>query len=143
MNLTGAPLPRETVTGMKMFGEGNFQLFDAPADCFTQSYLALCGGMIFYGDNGLDPNRAVEAWIPRFGGRNTIQMTEPGGRYGALGCRLLKLLDAGHEQVALTDAERRALSAWVDLNAIFYGVYEPEEQQKQLRGEQVAMPVIQ
>ena len=143
MDLTGALLPADTVTGMKMFGEGNFQIFDAPADCLTRSYFALCGGMIFYGDNGQDPNKAAEAWIPRFGGRNTIQMTEPGGRYGAIGSRLMKLLDAGHENVTLTDKERRALSAWIDLNAIFYGVYEPEEQQKQLQGKQVAMPEIQ
>lgn len=143
MNLTGALLPAETLTGMKMFGEGNFQLFDAPADCFSESYFALCGGMIFYGDNGQDPAKAANAWIPRFGGRNTIQMTEPGGRYGAIGSRLMKLLDAGHEGVELTDDQRRALSAWIDLNGIFYGVYEPQEQQKQLRGERVAMPDIQ
>lgn len=143
LNLTGTPLPADTPTGMKMFVEGKFDILDAPADCLTESYLALCKGMIFYGDDGSDPNRAADALVPRFGGRNTIQMTEPGGRYGAIGCRLLKLLDAGHEGVELTDAERRALSAWIDLNAIFYGVYEPEEQQKQLRGERVAMPTIQ
>ena len=143
LNLTGKPLPVETVTGMKMFVEGKFEILDAAADCFTESYLALCGGMIFYGDDGSDPERAKKALVPRFGGRNTIQMTEPGGRYGAIGCRLLALLDAGHEGVELTDAERRALSAWVDLNAIFYGVYEPEEQQKQMRGERTAMPKIQ
>jgi hypothetical protein len=37
----------------------------------------------------------------------------------------------------------RRLAAWIDLNAIFYGVNAPEDQARQLRGEPIAMPEIQ
>ncbi|MDO5554856.1 MAG: hypothetical protein Q4G68_13955 [Planctomycetia bacterium] len=142
MNLTGAVEAPGLKTGMTMFVEGTFNVTDAPSDIFTKSYYALCEGQIFYGDNGQDPSRAAKAWVPRFGGRNTIQLTEPGGHYGSLGCRLIKYLDAGHEGVILTETERRHLATWVDLNAVFYGVYDPDEQKKQLNGQRVDMPEI-
>lgn len=63
--------------------------------------------------------------------------------YGALGSRLLKLLRAGHEKVVLDPAEIRRLAAWIDLNAIFYGVNDPESQARQRAGEPIAMPAIQ
>ena len=39
--------------------------------------------------------------------------------------------------------ELERLALWIDLNAIFYGVYLPEDQARQLRGELVGMPDIQ
>ncbi|MDZ7619918.1 MAG: hypothetical protein U1E05_23200, partial [Patescibacteria group bacterium] len=62
---------------------------------------------------------------------------------GALGSRLMKLLRAGHEDVALSDEEMRRLALWIDLNAIFYGVNLPEDQARMIRGEVVEMPEIQ
>ncbi|MCF0233973.1 MAG: hypothetical protein HUK22_03220, partial [Thermoguttaceae bacterium] len=96
-----------------------------------------------WGDDGRDPAKVENALVPRFGGRNTIQTTEPGGRYGSVGARLMKILRAGHEGVELTNDELRKFSDWIDLNAVFYGVYELDEQQRQLRGEIVAAPKIQ
>jgi hypothetical protein len=63
--------------------------------------------------------------------------------YGALGSRLMKMLREGHYEAQLTAGELRRLAAWIDCNATFYGVYSPERQAKQLRGEILAMPEIQ
>jgi hypothetical protein len=75
--------------------------------------------------------------------RNQIQTTAPGGQIGARGSRLVKLLRDGHEKVQLTPEEMRRLATWIDLNAIFYGVYDPDSRARQLAGEAVAMPEIQ
>ena len=81
--------------------------------------------------------------MPRFGARNQIQVTPPGGMYGALGSRLIKMLRKGHNDVKLSDEEFRRLAAWIDCNAIFYGDNRPTHQAKQLRGEMIAMPDLQ
>ena len=64
-------------------------------------------------------------------------------RTSALGSRLIKLLRVGHEDVQLSEDDYRRLAAWIDLNAIFYGVYGPQEQARQLAGEPVGMPEVQ
>ena len=81
--------------------------------------------------------------VPRYAARNQVQVTPPGGRIGARGSRLLKLVTEGHHDVKLSDQERRTLAAWIDCNAVFYGVYRPEDQRRQLQGEVVAMPDLQ
>lgn len=81
--------------------------------------------------------------VPRFVQRNQIQVTPPGGTYGACGSRLMKLLADGHEDVQLSAEQIRRLAAWIDLNAIFYGVYDAEGQVRQLAGQRVAMPDVQ
>ncbi len=123
VDLTGAPE-----------GEGK--------DAFTRSYKALMSDRDFYGD-GTNPTNAAEALVPRFGARNQIQVTEPGGRYGALGSRLMKLLREGHEGVELSDEQLRVLATWIDLNAIFYGVDNEEGQKAILEGKTPVMPEIQ
>lgn len=55
----------------------------------------------------------------------------------------MKLLTADHYDAKLTAAELRRVAAWIDCNAIFYGVYRPEDQARQLRGEQLTMPEVQ
>jgi len=55
----------------------------------------------------------------------------------------MKLLRTGHENVQLAPDDLRTLAAWIDLNAIFYGVSLPDDQARQLRGELVAMPEVQ
>ena len=114
----------------------------APAAPFVKSYLSLCGDRDFWAA-GTSPKNAAEALVPRFGARNQIQVTPPGGRYGALGSRLIALLRRGHYDVRLEPDDYRRLAAWIDLNAIFYGVNPPDEQARQLRGEAIAMPEIQ
>ncbi|MDO4587290.1 MAG: hypothetical protein Q4C95_08340 [Planctomycetia bacterium] len=124
--------------------DGQINLTGTPDREFTKSYYALCVDKNqFWGDNGKDPTRAANAWIPRFGGRNTIQVTEPGGQYGSLGCRLIQMIKNGHENVQLSADEMRRLATWVDMNAIFYGVNNWEDQERQRNGEIVAMPEIQ
>lgn len=123
--------------------DGKVNMKGTPDRFFTKSYYSLCHGREFWGDNGRDPKRLERALIPRFGGRNTIQMTEPGGKYGAIGSRLLTMLRKEHEGVKLTPDELKTIGTWIDLNAVFYGVYEPEDQARQLRGEQVPIPVVQ
>lgn len=106
------------------------------------SYAALTGDVNFW-EGGTNPENALRALVPRFGGRNPIQVTEPGGRYQALGSRLMKLLRDGHEQVTLTDEEIRLFATWIDLNAIFSGTGEPAQREAALRGEPLPMPQIE
>jgi hypothetical protein len=96
----------------------------------------------FWG-GGTNPANAQKYLVPRFGGRNQIQVTPPGGLYGARGSRLMTLLRQGHEDVQLGDDDLRRLALWIDLNAIFYGVNLPADQERMRRGEVVGMPEIQ
>jgi hypothetical protein len=124
--------------------EGRLDLTGTPQAPFTRSYLALCGDRSFWG-SGTNPENAAAALVPRFGGRNTIQVTPPGGLYGARGSRLIKMLRAepGHYGVRLPPDDLRRLATWIDMNAVFFGAYSPEEQARQLRGERIAMPEVQ
>jgi hypothetical protein len=122
--------------------EGDLDLTGAPREGFTRSYWALCGDRDFWAA-GTNPKNAAEALVPRFGGRNQIQVTPPGGLYGARGSRLIKLLREGHYDVRLSPDELRRVAAWIDLNAVFYGAYTPEDQARQLRGEEIEMPEVQ
>lgn len=117
-------------------------LTGTPEGPFSRSYLSLCKDRDFWGA-GTNPKNAAEALVPRFGARNQIQTTPPGGQYGALSSRLIRLLRQGHYGVQLAPDDYRRLAAWIDLNAIFYGVYRPEHQAQQLRGQPVPMPEIQ
>ncbi len=122
--------------------EGKIDLTAKPEGAFTRSYVALCGDRNFWAE-GTNPKNAAEALVPRFGARNQVQRTPPGGMYGALGSRLIGLLRQGHYEAKLAPDEFRRLAAWIDLNAIFYGVNDPACQARQLRGEAVGMPEIQ
>ncbi len=117
-------------------------LTSQPHQQFSRSYWTLCGDVNFWG-GGTNPENAAKALVPRFGARNQLQVTPPGGMYGARGSRLIRLLRSGHEGVRLSAEELAVVAAWIDLNAIFYGVYLPEDQARQLVGEQVPMPEIQ
>ncbi|MBQ6615265.1 MAG: discoidin domain-containing protein [Thermoguttaceae bacterium] len=59
------------------------------------------------------------------------------GQFGALKSPLLPLLDKGHYGVQLTPEERHRIALWLDMLSPFYSVYEPELQEKQLKGEPV------
>ncbi len=122
--------------------QGNLDLSGGPLNGYTTSYWALCGDKDFAGPN-TNPDTAAAALVPRFGMRNQVQVTPPGGRYGARGSRLIALLRDGHEEVSLDAEEFRRLAQWIDCNAIFYGAYLPEEQERLLRGERLPMPALQ
>jgi hypothetical protein len=57
------------------------------------------------------------------------------GRFGAQASRLVALLDKGHHDVKLTPEDFHRLTLWLDCSSIFYGVFEKEPGEAQLRGE--------
>lgn len=125
--------------------EGKIDLTAKPHRGFTRSYWSLCGEPAAWKPLHYDPKLVEQCLVPRFAERNQIQTTVPGGVYGARGSRLIRQFTAAkpHHGVKLTDAELHRLAAWIDMNAIFYSLYESDGQAKQLRGETVAMPTIQ
>ena len=57
------------------------------------------------------------------------------GQFGARASRLLALLDKGHHDLKLSAEDRHRLTLWLDCCSMFYGVFEKEPGQAQLRGE--------
>lgn len=64
------------------------------------------------------------------------------GRFGARASKLLPLLEKGHYDVKLSDEDFHRLALWLDCSSMFYGVYEKEGGQAQLRGE-IAQPTLE
>ncbi len=62
--------------------------------------------------------------------------TKPGA-FGAKASKLYKLLTDGHYDVELSEEELHRLTVWLDSASVFYGVYEKEGGEAQLRGEVV------
>jgi hypothetical protein len=60
--------------------------------------------------------------------------TEP-GQFGARASQLTALLEKGHHQVALSPEDFHRLTLWLDSASLFYGVFEKEPGEAQLRGE--------
>ena len=121
----------------------SIDLTGAPHKGFTKSYWSLCGDPKGFHGRNTNPENAAKALVPRFGQRNQIQITPPGGMYGALGSRLVKMLRKGHSNVKLSANDVRRIAAWIDSNAIFYGAYDPKRQAMQLAGKRIDMPKIQ
>ncbi len=112
---------------------------------YTASYQSLCYAKNSKGKNirrrSKKTNRLL---VPCFAQRNQIQVTPEGGADGAIGSGLIQMLKAGHSKVELTAAELLRIGTWIDMNAIFYGVYEPESHlTMQREGKPVPMPEIQ
>ncbi len=59
------------------------------------------------------------------------------GEFGAHASRLYKILDDGHYDVELSAEEMHRITLWLDSLSLFYGCYEKENGEKQLRGEDV------
>ncbi|MFV1967151.1 MAG: hypothetical protein ACC628_17115, partial [Pirellulaceae bacterium] len=123
--------------------EGDLDLTGIPHNGFSKSYWSLCGQDADWSKRVGDLEAIQRDLVPRYWMRNRIQQTAPGGKVGARGSQLMKLLREGHEDVQMGGDDLRRLAAWIDLNAIFYGVYDAEGRARQLRGELVAMPEIQ
>lgn len=64
------------------------------------------------------------------------------GRFGARASKLLSLLEKGHHDVKLTEDDFHRLTLWLDCSSMFYGVYEKEGGEAQLRGE-IARPTLE
>jgi hypothetical protein len=107
--------------------EGNIDLTgecDAGYRNFARSYVALVG-----------------RYVPRT--NSGIQISPPAGPISAMNSELVKLLKKGHYDVKLRDDEWRRVAAWIDLNALFYGSYDRADNEKELHGEPIPMPVLQ
>ncbi len=87
--------------------------------------------------NALIRHVAYSGWgNPR---NNYEPLTEP-LRFGALGSPLARMLETGHNHVALSPDEWARLNLWMDANGAFYGTFDANEQKKQLAGEAIAGP---
>lgn len=64
------------------------------------------------------------------------------GKFGARASKLYELLKKGHYDVKLSDDEWHRLTLWIDCSSMFYGVYEKEGGEAQLRGE-IARPTLE
>ena len=64
------------------------------------------------------------------------------GRFGAQVAPLYKILKKGHHDVKLSAEEMHRITLWLDMTSVFYGVYEKEGGEAQLRGE-IAQPTLQ
>jgi len=64
------------------------------------------------------------------------------GRFGARASKLLEILQKGHYDVKLSEEEMHRITLWLDLCSMFYGVYEKEGGEAQLRGE-VVRPTLE
>jgi hypothetical protein len=112
---------------------------------FTASYQSLCYAQ---GPDGKQIRRvSKKAGRPLVGcypQRNQIQITPADSPDSAFGSPLVQMLREGHQKVSLTDDDLRRIITWIDLNAVYYGIYEPEEQLAlQREGKPVPMPKIQ
>lgn len=57
------------------------------------------------------------------------------GEFGARASKLYQILRGGHHGVELSDGEMHRITVWLDSLSNFYGVYEKEAGEAQLRGE--------
>ena len=64
------------------------------------------------------------------------------GRFGARASKLLEIIDRGHYGVKLPAEDLHRITLWLDCSSMFYGVYEKEGGEAQLRGE-VAAPTLE
>ena len=64
------------------------------------------------------------------------------GKFGARASKLYEILNNGHHDVQLSDEELHRITVWLDSSSVFYGVYEKEGGEAQLRGE-IVEPTLQ
>ncbi len=64
------------------------------------------------------------------------------GRFGAHASKLYELLQKEHHDVKLSKEELHRITLWLDCCSVFYGIYEKEGGEAQLRGE-IARPTLE
>lgn len=64
------------------------------------------------------------------------------GEFGARAAPLYQMLQKGHHDVKLSPEEMHRIALWLDSCSLFYGVYEKEGAEAQLRGE-IARPTLE
>jgi hypothetical protein len=96
---------------------------------FFASYLSLAPVYGFYNYGGRS-----------FGDAKWYRTTP--GEFGARASKLYTMLQAGHHDVKLSAEDLHRFAVWLDSCSLFYGVYEREGGQAQLRGE-IVRPTLQ
>jgi hypothetical protein len=109
--------------------EGGVVLTGEPSGNFTKSY------------NALAPLVSYSEWKST-PAANSEPMTTP-DRFGSRASRLTTLLREGHEGVTLSDEDWERLATWMDVNALFYGTFSPDDQRRQQLGERIAGPGLE
>ena len=95
--------------------------------------------------NALAPRVAWSAWGGRGGDFrqvNSEPLSRP-GFFGAHGSPLMRMLMKGHNKVELSPSDLDRLVTWMDANALFYGTFDPADQQRQRRGEKIDGPAVE
>ena len=64
------------------------------------------------------------------------------GRFGARASKLYGMLAAGHHDVKFSEEDLHRIALWLDCASLFYGVYEKEGGEEQLRGA-IAQPTLE
>ena len=100
-----------------------------PVTAYYTSYLSLAPEFGFYNYGGSSFNDPK--WY----------RTTP-GEFGARASKLYEILQKGHYDVKLPAEELHRLTVWLDSCSAFYGVYEKEGGEAQLRGE-IARPSLE
>ena len=108
---------------------GGICLTGTPDGRFSKSY------------NALIPYVSFTYWGAPDG--NSEPLTTP-YLFGTRQSKLIKMLEEGHHEAELTDDDRDRLNTWIDGgNALFYGTFKPEDQERQQRGEEIEGPEMQ
>ncbi len=107
---------------------------------YYASYLSLAPKFGFY--RYADATHVVKKWNdPELWSDPKFNRTFP-GEFGARASKLYQLLQEGHYDVHLPPEALHRLTVWLDSCSLFYGVYEEEGQQAQLRGE-IVKPTLE
>jgi hypothetical protein len=109
--------------------EGGIVLSGEPAGEFSASYQALA------------PRVSFSQWLGT-PAENAEPLTHP-DLFGARASSLMRMLHDGHEDVTLDADDWERLVTWMDANALFYGTFDPEDQQRQLQGQRIAGPALE
>ena len=104
--------------------DGDVALTGEPEGHYTVSYNALAT-RVPYSDQGM------------------LQPISRPNQFGARGSAVTKLLQDDHYGVELTEDDWERLVTWMDANALFYGTFDPADQERQRRGELIAGPKLQ
>ena len=64
------------------------------------------------------------------------------GKFGARASKLFAMLDKGHHDLKLPGEDLHRIALWLDCCSMFYGVYEREGGEAQLRGE-IVRPTLE
>ncbi len=99
-----------------------------PRTLYYASYESLAAQYGFYNYGG--------GW-----GDASFYRTTP-GQFGARASKLYQMLQKGHHKVKLSPQDMHRITVWLDSCSLFYGVYEEEGGQAQLRGE-IARPTLE